>query len=94
MYKSWEDVTPQQMAGCELALTAFLTTKLDRAGHRKMFDTKFEQYKGDVMGATLHNMVKKGILREVSNVSVLISPKGNSPPLEEISPFRSTDLVY
>ena len=71
MYTSWEDVTPQQMAKCELILTAFLTPKLDPDGHQNTFDVKFEQYKGDFMGATLHNMVKKGILWECSNKKYL-----------------------
>ena len=47
------------MAECELASSAFLTNKLDHAGHRNTFDIKFEKYKGDVMGTTLRNMVEK-----------------------------------
>ena len=45
----------------------FLNKKLDRAGHRNTFDKKFSDYKGDVMGATLHDMVQKGILNEISD---------------------------
>ena len=51
-------------------------TNLDRAGHRNTFDLKFEQYKGDVMGATLHNMVKKGILWECSTKRYQLIPGG------------------
>ena len=76
MYKSWEDVTPQQMAKCELILTAFLTPKLDPEGHQNTFDVKFEQYRGNFMGATLHNMMKKGILWEVSNKRYQLIPRG------------------
>ena len=60
MKKSWDDVSPQDLADCELALLSFLNGKLDHAGHRNTLDKKFEHYKGDVMGATLRHMVKKG----------------------------------
>ena len=59
--------SPQELAECELALLGFLNNKLDHAGHRNTLDNKFEQYKGDVMGATLRHMVKKGMLKEVSD---------------------------
>ena len=55
------------MSDCELALLRFLNGKLDRAGHRNTFDKKFSDYRGDVMGATLHDMVKKGILVEIKD---------------------------
>ena len=45
----------------------FLNKKLDRAGHRNTFDRKFADYKGDVMGATLHDMVQTEILNEISD---------------------------
>ena len=63
------------MADCELAVSTFLTDKLDHAGHRNTFDKKFEMYKGDVMGATLRKMVKKGMLREVSKRRYQLTPK-------------------
>ena len=65
--KAWDYVSPQAMSDCELALLKFLNWKLDRAGHLNTFNKKFADYKGDIMGATLHDMVKKGILNEISD---------------------------
>ena len=63
------------MADYELAISAFLTNKLDHAGHRNTFDNKFEKYKGDVMGATLSNMDEKSMLREVTKRRYQLNPK-------------------
>ena len=52
-------------------------TKLDRSGHRNTFSLKFEEYKGDIMGATIHDMVKKGTLWECSNKRYQLVPGGN-----------------
>ena len=52
-----------------------MTNKLDHAGHRNTLDNKFEKYKGDVMGATLHKMVEKGMLREVTERRYQLPPK-------------------
>ena len=41
--------------------------KVDRAAHRNTFDCKFLEYRGDVLGATIHDMVEKGILVEVTD---------------------------
>ena len=45
----------------------YLNKKLDRAAHRNTFDRKFLEYSGDVLGTTIHDMVEKGILVEVTN---------------------------
>ena len=55
------------MSDCELAMLKFLNKKFDRATHRNAFDRKFAEYKGDIMGATLRDMVKKGILNKISD---------------------------
>ena len=34
---------------------------------RNTFDRKFAEYRGDVLGATLHDMVENGILVEISD---------------------------
>ena len=55
------------MADCEHGLLSLLNGKLDHVMHQNTLDRKFEHYKGDVMGATLRHMVKKGVLKEVSD---------------------------
>ena len=59
MKKSWDNVSPQDLAECELTLLSFLNGKLDHAGHRNTLDKKFEHYKGDVMGTTLRIWSKR-----------------------------------
>ena len=61
----WGSVSPNDKSECELALLKYLNKKLDRAGHRNTFDRKFSDYRGAVMGATLRDMVEKGILVEI-----------------------------
>ena len=65
--KAWGSVSPEDKSECELALIKYLNKKLDHAAHRKTFDRKFADYRGDVLGATLHDMVEKGILVEISD---------------------------
>ena len=74
VYKSWDNVDTQEMAEYEMALIAFLCFKLDREAHRATFNLNFGQFKGDVLGTTLHNMVNKGILREVINKRYQLVP--------------------
>ena len=45
----------------------YLNKKLDRAAHRNTFDRKFVEYRGDVLGATINDMVEKGTLVEVAD---------------------------
>ena len=65
--KVWGSVSTEDKSQCELALLKYLNKKLDHAAHRNTFDLKFSDYRGDVLGATLHDMVEKGILVEVSD---------------------------
>ena len=65
--KSVGSVSAEDKAQCELALLKYLNKKLDRAAHRNTFDRKFLEYRGDVLGATIHDMVEKGILIEVTD---------------------------
>ena len=41
--------------------------KVDRAAHRNTFDRKFVEYRGDVLGATINDMVEKGTLFKVAD---------------------------
>ena len=56
----WGYVSAEDKAQCELALLKYLNKKLDRAAHRNTFDRKFLEYRGDVLGATIHDMVERG----------------------------------
>ena len=65
--KAWGSVSAEDKSQCELALLKYLNKKLDHAAHRNTFDRKFLDYRGDVLGVTLHDMVEKGILVEVTD---------------------------
>ena len=64
---AWGSVSPEKKSQCEPALLNYLNKKLDRTAHRNTFDRKFAEYRGDVLGATIHDMVEKGILVEVTD---------------------------
>ena len=41
--------------------------KVDRAAHRNTFDRLFVEYRGDILGATIHEMVENGTLVQVAD---------------------------
>ena len=41
--------------------------KVDRAAHRNTFDQVFVEYRGDILGATINDMVEKGTLIQVTD---------------------------
>ena len=51
---------------CTKALINYLMKKCDRATHRNTLDIQLEQYNGDVMGATICEILDEGTLRECS----------------------------
>ena len=65
--KAWDYVSAKEMSDCELAVLKFLNKKLDCAAHRNAFYRKFAEYKGDIMGATLRDMVKKRDSQQISD---------------------------
>ena len=52
---------------CEKALLKYLNEKVDRAAHRNTFDRVFVEYRGDVLGATINDMMERGALVEVAD---------------------------
>ena len=65
--KALGSVSSEDKSQCGLTLLKYLNKKLDRVAHRNTYDRKFLDYRGDVLGATIHDMVEKGILVEVTD---------------------------
>ena len=45
----------------------YLKKKVDRAAHRNTFDRLFVEYCGDILGATINEMVENGNLVQVAD---------------------------
>ena len=48
-------------------MVKYLKKKVDRAAHRNTFDRLFVEYRGDILGATIHEMVENGTLVQVAD---------------------------
>ena len=55
------------MSKCKNAIVKYLNEKIDRAAHRNTFDRVFVDYRGDVLGATINDMIERGALVEVAD---------------------------